>query len=416
VPLDGYEELFRKLYQTISPITTLSAFRTRIAAFAIADDNEKANQIARLIGTLIESREAVFFVDHGGLLGDRGEFPVHLRNTLLKLPRNKRPSIIFIAERMVPGNVRSDLGDVIFCSLSSLARNEVRQLAALLLKQSNISYSNDDLEQILDLSDGHPFNIIFIVQAAKQYSLPVFLADPSALLSWKRRRASEFIQKIEFSDGERTALCALKDFNALDFDTLSLIFDSNAALLGQALSRLIELHIVEAKSDLYLISPPLKAAIDRDPRFGLSQAAYKKMLEIVSGALRVQTEDSAISASLVNAGILAQLQQTGEVSPLFSSFLLPSHLVWLARKRYNDRQFEECIRLANSALASKARLSKQGLIEACRWLCLAAARLGTEERFLQGVSVLKSEARDAHARSNLNFLLGFNARLKRKSS
>jgi hypothetical protein len=41
-PLDGYEEIFRKVYQVVSPIATLSAYRTRILAFSIAKADEKA--------------------------------------------------------------------------------------------------------------------------------------------------------------------------------------------------------------------------------------------------------------------------------------------------------------------------------------------------------------------------------------
>jgi hypothetical protein len=64
-PLGGYEEIFRKVYQVIAPIATLSAYRTRVVAFSIAKPEEKANQIAQLIETLITSREAFVIHDHG---------------------------------------------------------------------------------------------------------------------------------------------------------------------------------------------------------------------------------------------------------------------------------------------------------------------------------------------------------------
>ncbi|MGB9366274.1 MAG: TIR domain-containing protein [Xanthobacteraceae bacterium] len=411
-PLDGYNELFRKVYQVISPISTLSAFRTRIAAFAIDNDSGKASQIAQLIDSLIDAREALIILDHRGMLDDEGKLQEPLRRILSKVRRHQRPSIIFVAERMIRPALRNGLESAIFCPLPSLSRDEVRQLAALLLRQFQISYSNDDLEKIVEIADGHPYNVIFIVQAARQYTLPVFLADPSDFVQWKRRRASDFIQKITFSIEERVILCALRDFSALDFDTISLVVGENIDNVGRALARLIEMHIIETKADTYLVSPPIRVAVERDSRFSLPHSDYRKILEAVSSALKVHDESSTISLSLVNAGILAQLQQDGEVSELFSAFLLPSHHVWLARRRYDDGQHKDCVRFALMAIEGLDRLSPAGKIEACRLLCLAATRLGQEESFQKGIAILRSGSRDAFANSNINFLLGFNARLK----
>src|SRR5262249_53003443 len=41
--LDGYEEIYRKLNERLSPLATLSAWRARVAGFALADENGKAD-------------------------------------------------------------------------------------------------------------------------------------------------------------------------------------------------------------------------------------------------------------------------------------------------------------------------------------------------------------------------------------
>jgi len=113
----------------------------------------------------------------------------------------------------------------------------------------------------------------------------------------------------------------------------------------------------------------------------------------------------------VEAGILAQLQYGEDIAGFFAAFLLPSHFVWLSRKRYDAGLYEDALGLAKQALDGQGRLSPAGLVEACRLLCLSAARLNKQDDFERGIGILRGRANDAWARSNLNFLLGFNARL-----
>ena len=106
-----------------------------------------------------------------------------------------------------------------------------------------------------------------------------------------------------------------------------------------------------------------------------------------------------------------ELQGDGAPSELFAAFLLPSHYVWLARRRYDEGHPADTVRLARSALESQQRLSPAGIVEACRLLCLASARLGLAQDFDDGISILRTRVNDPWAASNLNFLLGFNARM-----
>ncbi len=311
--LDGYEEIFRKVYQVIAPIATLSAYRTRVLAFSIAKPEEKANQIAQLIETLITSREALVIHDHGGLEDD-GRMQLHMQAVIDKVQGKLHPVVIFIGERTVPRKSRPNGDSLVYAPLPSLERKEIRQLAAFLLRDAGMSYSEDQLQQIIELSDGHPFNVIFIVQAAKQYTLEVFLADPSELTQWKRGRSSAFLQKITFTPLEHIVLTALKNFSSLDFDTLAQATSGGLQDIGAAMMRLMDLHIVEAKSDAYLVAPPLRMAVERDTRFRGTGEELRSIVRKVGELLNVYDEDSEISLSLINAGILAQLQKDETVT------------------------------------------------------------------------------------------------------
>lgn len=408
--LDGYEEIFRKLLDVLTPFATLSAYRTHIVGFAVANEATKLDLISAQINRLLEAREALFILDDGGILEDPGGFQPHIRLILDKIGTAPHPALIFVSNRMMPHAMRANVTNVVFSPLSSLADDDIRQLVGLLLKRHSIAYTSEELEQLTELADGHPFNVNFMVEAIRHYTLSVFLADTSSLVQWKRNRASEFLLKIDFSESERKALAALRDFRILDFETLvEIVGDASDA--AAAATKLIDYHIIEAAGNSYALSPPVRAAVERDSRFNSSNDQRQEMLRAVAQTLQASTDDP-VSVSMVNAAILAELQSGGELSEFFSAFLLPSHYVWLARRQYDSKHYEECIRLSRKALESVARLSPAGVVEACRYLCLAASRSGSGDAFEEGLAIIRRRVADSWARSNLEFLLGFNNRMK----
>ena len=94
-------------------------------------------------------------------------------------------------------------------------------------------------------------------------------------------------------------------------------------------------------------------------------------------------------------------------------FLLPSHYVLLAKRQYDQKHYQESIRLAKEALKSNNRLSRTALVAACQFMCLSAARIGDLETFDVGIrQLVVSTAGDKWSRSTVAFLQGFNERMK----
>ena len=304
-PLDGYDEIFRKILSIHKPLLTLRALRTYYAAFASSDDKSKTQQIADLIGSLIEGREAVFIVDRGGLLADNGSIQGPFGAIYSKINVYQYPGVIFIAERMVPTHQRASFNSCVFHGLSSLSSDDAKQLIGLRLRAAGVRYSNNELELLVELSDFHPFNIEFIVEAVKQYTLPVFLADPEELRVWKHKLGSEFLKPIKFEAVEVRLVAALKNFSGLSFDSLIAI-GGETSIVANALTRLIDLHVVEGNGDLYSLSRPLKVAIEKDDRFRVSRAEAKGFFAAIAKSLKVSDPDKVlVSVSLVEANIVA---------------------------------------------------------------------------------------------------------------
>lgn len=191
------------------------------------------------------------------------------------------------------------------------------------------SYTTEELNRLVQLCDGHPFNATFLFEEIKEYGLSVVLGDPSDIIQWKRRRANEFLQDLTFSEEERKIVGTLRDFTALDFATLSKALGTKIEEISKAITRLMDYHIVETLGDTFLIAPPMRDAVDRDSRFTLPSDQHRRVLSAISDQLIATNDDTNVSISMVEAGVLATLQEGKVLPTLFSAFLLPSHLVWL---------------------------------------------------------------------------------------
>ena len=410
--LDGYDELFRGVFSRFSPFETVSQKRLRVQNFEKASTDEKATLITQQLERLIDARETLIIVDRGGMLDDSGAMQVPLKTVLSRIEPSRHPTLVLIAERMMPGIKQHELHGTVFSRLNALERDEVRQLIGLLLGQNNINYTREQWEALTDLSDGHPFNVSFMIAFIKMYSIDILLADPESLNQIKYKRSSQFISRCAFSEVDVIILGTMKDFSSLNFELICTIADTDQATVARSLERLMDLHILEAFEDTYTLSAPLRNAIERDPRVHLEPSERRRVLRTLAGAFAEMQDNTRISMSIVDTAIITALQAETPIPDVFAAFLLPSHKVWLGRRRYDERRYKECIRLMDNAIDNSNRLSPAGIVEACRFLCLAATRMSEDETFRKGIRVLRGLANDSWASSNIHFLIGFNARFE----
>ncbi len=408
---DSYDEIYRKIRAQIAPESTLKALTELVALFDAMDDDGKADTISSVVGSVRDGREAIILRDHGGLLQESGALQPAIQSVIEKVSAYPHPPLILVADRTPPQSERSKNTLIVYCPLNSLSEGAVRQLIALRLRQKETSYTENDLENLVELSDRHPFNVNYIMECVDTYTLPVFLANPSDLTTWKHRRTADFIESLPTPKDESLVLAILKNFPALDFSVLVDATDLNTDQVGNAVASLMDKHIVETGAGTYFISPPLKGAVDRSPRFKLSTAALQKAMTAIGNMLVSVDEDSPLPVSMIESSILAMLHSDTPLPEHVSAFLLPSHLIWLARRRYDERLFRDSIKFSKEALKSKDRLSLPGKVEACRLLCLSSARLDQVEDFEAGMSTLQSLPKDGWVQSMIDFLKGFEARL-----
>jgi tetratricopeptide (TPR) repeat protein len=129
-------------------------------------------------------------------------------------------------------------------------------------------------------------------------------------------------------------------------------------------------------------------------------------------SLALRLEEGTAPITLIDAAVLSSIDSGETQSNFTAAFLLPSHHVWIAKRHYDQRRWQDSIRYAAEALKGAARLSSEGFVAACRYQCLSAARLGEQQIFDEGIVKLTSAAKTDWAKSNIAFLKGINLRFK----
>ncbi len=409
---DGPEELYRNVLTELRPTMTATDLRGRMAGFNLANPDQQLRMTAQLLNSLLPSNEAAILFDEGGILTGEGVFSPELAKVIEGLEAHPHPPVTFISGRMVPHRHRVTRPDVAFLAVTSLSWDATLRLTSALLKRKSVEVDTEILEQLAQLSEGHPYNVYRLVDEVIDKGVKPFLANPADFIDWKHRQSSEYLIKVNLDESDTLVLALLRNIPELDFDSICEALSVSAATIADGLQKLVLLHVLESDGDRFRIAPALRVAVERDARIKMPGKLQADAIASVARSLSIRLEEGTAPVSLVDSAVLATVESGGVLTDLAAAFLLPSHFVWLAKLRYDQHQWSESIRFGLEALKGESRLSTNGLVAACRFLCLAAARTGTDEVFDGAIAKLRSRADDDWARSNVSYLQGFRERMR----
>ncbi|MYD98227.1 MAG: hypothetical protein F4X98_12710 [Gammaproteobacteria bacterium] len=411
-PFAGLDELFRTVLGSLRPTIRAEELLARIEDFNVATCGQRAQIVASELNALLHVREAAFVIDDGGLLTDSGGLVREINDVLDHLSSKPHPPVVFVSPRMIPRRLRRPANDVSYLAVRSLSREATERIISALLRNEGLTVNEEELEQLVDLSDSHPFNIYRMIEEISDSNHSTFLASPADFIDWKHRQSSEYVGRMNLTHTDVQLLSILNLVPELDFTSIVNVLEADGGAVSDALLRLVGLHIVESVSDRFMIAPAVRVAVERDRRIRLPVEARRGLVRRLATSLSMRLEEGTAPVVLIDSTILACLQGSDQMPEIVGAFLLPSHYVWMANNHYNSRRWSDCIRYGKKALERTDRLSARGIVAACRLLCLAAARLGNQRAFSEGIARLESTADDEWAKSNIAFLNGFNLRLK----
>lgn len=153
-------------------------------------------------------------------------------------------------------------------------------------------------------------------------------------------------------------------------------------------------------------------------RGGRSIGRSKFVTEILSRLWKLQAQqsqsltlDDLTSIPVLNEYCLTFLRNGTTDGSIFDNILLASQCLRVARMMYDLKKYEESLRLCEMAFERRGTLTEDGIIEALRYMGLAAARRNNQAKFKDVLAHFNELGNIEKALRIRNFIEGFNSRL-----
>ena len=160
-------DLYRGLLEALGGLSKSEIFE-KIEQFELIDQPTRYSNIIGLLETLNRNNEVLFVIDNGGVLEEDGRLSTDLRNLLdqLRQRRWSLPYFILILYRTPPASVR-EKSDVYYFRVDPIDTDDVKNLIALHVKKKGQIAKSSEVSRLVDLTDGHPYNIQFLLRLLK---------------------------------------------------------------------------------------------------------------------------------------------------------------------------------------------------------------------------------------------------------
>lgn len=366
----GLADLYRDLVNFEANFSKQEYFE-KISHFDELDSDKKLSTIANAIESVSQQRQFLFFLDEGGILNDDGSFTNEIASLCHFLARKRlpHPPICFILFRTPPAATL--VGNHIeHFKVGPLAASAVRQLISLSVKHKDPSVSSTTVERLVELVDGHPYNIEFVLRLLENVSLVNLLKDPVDLIAFKQRRGDEFIKRVNLSTNDKKILAILRVLAYCPFDLLIEVAALPSDDFAVSLRRLEDLHCIDIQDEIITINRPLRNAFERSALLRMTPDQIQKIqMAAVDKYQSYQNADN-VSVPLISSAARAAVFLNTEDDQL-SLFLLPSNRIFVGKRLYDSKRYDSCIGECSIALRSPRLLTKGGKIEAIRLKCLS---------------------------------------------
>lgn len=416
----SFDDIFRQLlalqYGSLEQTTLIK----RMKLFSELPENEQVKTIGLEIKAIYSQREFVQFLDAGGLIGDDGDLSRSFKAILEQNPEIADLIHIFILHRNAPDWVKRKYPDIAFYRLAPLTDGQSEIVILHELRKRKATLPRDQILRLISLADGHPANLDYIIgyifhgSELNPIRLKEVLTDSAEFANWKRARATAYIGRFRFSEHEQLLIGLLVRYRALPAEPLAHFMHSrgiDTATLGAAISRLLELNVLDLNGHEYRLIRPLRDALERDTRFTVTPQQSDEFAKSLVENLQEYGEGDSVPVALIDSGTLASIRNDKIAAGWVRQLVLPSHYIWLARESYHQREYQEAMNYSRSALELSKTMTQEARLEALRFYGLSCARMGLQDEFtfvLQEIDKLGFR----RARGIKHFLSGLFSRLK----
>lgn len=119
-----------------------------------------------------------------------------------------------------------------------------------------------------------------------------------SLIEWKRKRAEDFLSRIEFEEIDIDILAILNEYRYVASDTLVSIIDADPINTLRHLRGLEELCCIERRDQYFHIAAPLRDALRRDKRFERADKWRLKVASAICDAVKDYKDEDHVSVPI----------------------------------------------------------------------------------------------------------------------
>lgn len=395
------KEVYRQLYRLVSGFieleidefadldsvhASLIKYTSNWRAREYLDERERfekmsePNKLIKLGGMIddicIPGKQALF-VDISNISLNNDAEPSHFLTSFIScLNKNSWPHVIFISRRYIDLDV---LDDGYSYQIYPLSEENSIYLFRMLMNLYEVNIPKQERSIIEQSVIGHPGLINMVATYLKTNPNYKINKTHGTIVSKVRIEVSRLIQDFVRDDKELEKILGF-------FGLAEIISFIEAQEIGAnwegfdiGVSRLIDSGFLLYQKNDYRLSSYLQNEAQK-----YSKIYRSELLPKISSLLdkyRNVDDDTYVSIDILDARIVSHLTTNEPLPDYLQNFLMPIQLIKAAKRRYNERDYSDSLKLAKDAYELRTKLSTEGIIETWRIIGLSSARTGSEEQF-----------------------------------
>lgn len=410
---EGDIECYRQLLNNFDA-PNLRELIEKVEYFQQEDEQSRAAMLADLISKIAAEKRLVAIRGRNSIISDSGEYVRWLNRVFGNLEPGPWPKLIVITSRTVPPAKRLSYPNVFFQPIGSLDEQSSKNLLAIWLKHYGIDGDTQLLVDIAQHVSGHPRTIQVAAKLAGEFGKGRLLAQRHEFLLALRSQARTLINDLSIDPAREQMLALFVEYEYLSHEDLAVANPKQDEESQQALGYLVDHGILESDGHYVRIAPYLPIAFTRDRWSSETREYLTHVRRLFIDHLTTVSTTEHINISTLDSAVISSLQSdSADENPLLQRYLLPSHLLRVARSFYDKRDYSRTIDLANRAYEAKGKLNFDAQIEALRLIGLSSVRMGDNKNLDHCLEELSREP-DMLSRRNWNFINGFKERYEGK--
>jgi hypothetical protein len=319
-----------------------------LAAFRTLDQANQAAEVAAQLQHLAKQDIAPCIVDRNSMLDSRRRY-LDVYHDLFANFLEEPNVYLCVVHARTP-----DIRDLTFKpyvferKLKALGFPDAQALIARLLRDIGVRPSPAELAVLGEQIAGYPPAAYYLASQIEDYGLDVVLADTKRLDEFHRGSFSGFLEGLKLTDDQEELLTYLSNETTLTLPGIAAAIDKTIDEAADLVRGLIDLNIVEAAGDEYVVSPPIQATVLRKKGGNLGRKWYEKAFSRLEAEFWVE-DGSLPPISVVDATLRAGFRIGKNRLAGYGALVRPSLLISAAQEMYHATEYEQALKYIDRA-------------------------------------------------------------------